>query len=426
MFGPVALNLVKVVEAWDNCNKRHVCCCANYTFFNRKWDDDCFILKLDCETPVAGYWAPGLAERLTAIQKEITYTMESNQVAQRVGSKLHVVKPGSVDEGQMPKEAYTDEELTVWPEGVTVTVPDPVSPQRMAQPAMLADLGYRQEGINQMEAAPDEPAVELSGKAVRSYERFGIIRQNKRRELYELNRVRLVKALLKLVSKLAKAGQNVQALVRETNALETINWADAKMPDEDYRVACYKTANLPRDPAGRLQHVQELIGMGAIDPYLGMQLLDTPDVEKAQNIKLAALRFTQWQMDSILYKGEYQEPDEMQDLPLGMDWCTAVYQYAKMHGADEDRLRLLVQWKVDAQNTLDRMMLEQAKKDQMMQRLLNPQAPAPGAAPGPMPPAAAAPVGGAELPEGIAPEAAPPPPGPPPPVSGAAGVPPTA
>lgn len=387
--GNVTESLVKLVIATRRSVKpgmekpdgRRVICCKGVTLSDEPWPDDDFdFVKWDWKRAPGFYFGIGAAEELRSFQSEIKEALGKNQRAMHFGSKLIVLKPvgSEVPDAHVLTEEDCIEIPYAGPTPPSFTVPDPVSPQQMQYPFVLATQGYNQIGVSQMEAQAERPDGNMSGRALRTIKEIatgrGAMRDRSREKAHE----RVVNLSMRLIREKAKRaskeGKDISVLYKNGRSFERINWKDVELPEEDYHIQCFPTAWLPLEPGARMQTIQDWISMGWLDPDLGAQLMDMPDIDRVQSIRLAALNHIQWMLDKILYDGEAMAPDEVMDLDLGITWARSTYLWAQMHGAPEDRLRAVIEWIEAAKNLKRANSLRLAEEQSEMQRELQAQA----------------------------------------------------
>lgn len=391
----VSALMVEVWEGWsiDGPGKkgRHSVVAGNEYLVDEEWEpeysDDPEQLPFPVEilrwaNPMAGFSGISACDEVRSIQEDIDRVGQANQRADHAGSFVHVVKEKSVKEEDLPEEQITNRERVVWPRGVNIIKPDPVGDAQRSWPMRMVELVYNIMGVSSYEANPGEPDTSLSGVALRNIERNATVRFSRKEAAYGRLYLRIAKRLIRLVRKVAEKNPGAaQILVREAGQFNKIQWADVDLPDESFKIQMFPTSQLPRDPAGKLQYVQEMISTGFIDPAYAATLFEIPDVEAYQNIRLAGIRYIGFVMDKMLYDGESTPVSGMEDLGTAIDWCAATWMYGSMHGAPQAHLDMLAEWRLNAQTMMDQQMVDQAQKAQAMQAMLAPPAVSPPGAP---------------------------------------------
>lgn len=325
-------------------------------------------VKLDWNEPVAGYWGQGMVEEGLPLQDEISAILASNQRAMHLGSKLQVIMDNSVDESQLPDDFITNEDGHLWPKGVTIAKPDVMSAQQLGLPFEYASQYFNIVGTSKMEAFSEKPSGNLSGKALDTLGDIASRRYALKQRGYERFILAVAQRLLKLVKEAEAAGITLEVGARTgSNTIERTSLKGINLPEESFTLEVFPVSKLPKDPPGRLNFIQQLIGMGALDPALGWQMLDMPDLESAQNIKLAPIRYAQWVADEMMYHGRVHAPDPIEDLNLSIQWVASTFLYAKMHGAEAETLDKLAGWKKDAEALLDHQTVALATRQAELQ-----------------------------------------------------------
>jgi len=385
----VSALMVEVWEAWSvdgpNGKGRHVICVQDDYLVDEEWEpmktNDPEQLPFPAEflrwsNPMAGFSGISACDEVRSLQENINRVSQANQRADHCGSFVHVIKEKSIKEEDLPREQITNRERVVWPTGVQIVKPDVVSDSQRAWPMQQGEILYNIMGVSSYEANPGQPDTQLSGTALRNIERNATVRFSRKEARYGRLYMRVAKRLIFLVRQVAETDPEAAfVLVREGNSFNRINWAEVDMPDENFKIQMFNTSQLPRDPAGKLQYIQEMIATGFIDPAFAATLFDMPDVESYQNIRLASIRYIGWVMDKMLYDGDFTEVSGMEDLGMAMDWAAATWMYGKMNGAPQPNLDMLAKWRLDAQAMQEQQMREQIMKQQAMQAAMAPPIP---------------------------------------------------
>ena len=177
--------------------------------------------------------------------------------------------------------------------------------------------------------------------------------------------------------------------------------------------------SLPQTPAAKLASVNEMMLNGMFTKEEAHQLLDFPDIERANRIKNAHIDVIDMAVEKMVEEGEYIGPEPYMNLELGIKRVQAAYNLAILEDVPEERRELLRRWISQADSLLG------ATKPPPMGAPPMPGAQPgmgmpPGMPPGPppgLPPGLAmppAPGGGLPLPPAGPPGAGGPPPGLPP------------
>ncbi len=394
----IITSLVEVVEGWHlpsgpkSKDGRHVVCVGNYTIVDEEYKEPVFpLVKWEWGDDPVPFFKPGLVEEIEAMQKDIDETIQKVQRHMLMIGPWFEVDPGA----DVPEGWMSNEEFRVLPPGVNVKVPQVIPPIFVDWPFMIEQKMYDLPGISTMDARGGQPPGDLSGKALRHLSALSTKRGGmKERNGWENPTLREAKLVLRF---LRRFGNKLTVHYSDRDKLEKIKWSEVKLPEESYRLAIFPTNMLPKEPAGKIAFVQELVGMGWLDPALGSQLLDMPDLDSAQSIKVAAIKHVQWILDELVYQGNYHEPDPIMDLDTGLVWARGTYLYCQQHGAPQEILTELGQWIGQCKAALMQRAIDEAVDQAKVQQAIQ-AATAP-----PPPPEGMMPPGGEMPPEGMMP-----------------------
>jgi len=104
----------------------------------------------------------------------------------------------------------------------------------------------------------------------------------------------------------------------------------------------YVQSSLPKDPAGRLAKVTEMMQAQIITLQEGRRLLDYPDLEQVEKLANAAEERILQILDDIVESGKYTPPDPFIDLDLATKLSTQyinLYSSAKLEESKASKLR---------------------------------------------------------------------------------------
>lgn len=292
---------------------------------------------------LVGYWSQGLTEQLQSTQFELNKLMQVVQRATHLaGTHVTFIPKGS----NVPKEFITNGQAAVIE--YTGTTP----PHREVYPVVPPEI-YRQieqhkrdafelAGISLLSATASKPAGLDSKVALREFsdiesDRFRTIEQE-----YENFYIDLAKIGLAIARGIAKAhGGKYRVTARGRGSMDEISWSEINLDEKEYGLECFPIASLPRDPAGRLQTIQEYAQAGYLTPREARRLLDFPDLEAVESMANAAEDRLQQMLDRIVDEGEYDPPEPYNDLVLGRELALQYYAVGQTKGLEEERLELL-------------------------------------------------------------------------------------
>ncbi len=343
---------IMLVEAWhlpsssNSDDGRHVIACTSGVLLDEEWKDDDFpFVFLDYSPRLVGKWAQGLAEQLMGTQIEINKLLITiSQSISLVGVPRVFVEDGSKvvkahlnnQVGSIVTYRGTKPEYTVAPS---------VHPELYAQLQRLIDYAYQQSGVSALAATSQKPAGLNSGEAIRNFDdlqsdRFATL--NKR---YNQVFIELSHKILDCASNICEDVGEYQTIYPDKDGVQTIDIpAAAELEKNPFVIQCLDSSALPKEPAGRLQTVVEMMQSGIIDPAEGRRLLDFPDLGQANKLAIAAEERIYKQLDDIIESSSYEPPDPFTDIQLGKKIVAQYYNLYTACKLEEPKAELLRNW----------------------------------------------------------------------------------
>lgn len=288
-------DLVLVVEGWhlksgkDAKDGRHTLACSAGIIFDEQYDKEKFpFVFLHYAPRLLGFWAQGAAERLMGTQMEINSLLYTITRA----IKLVGVPRVFIEEGSKVTKASNNNDVGVII-GYRGTKPiyevAPCVPQELyAQLQRLIQYGYQQEGVSALDASAEKPAGLNSGEAIRSYDDISTDRAAALSRRYDNVFIDLAYLMIDLAKDIAEDTGHYQTVYPNKNGTKQIDLPKANLLKNPFVIQCFNMSSLPRDPAGRMQKVTEMIQGGMISIKEGRRLLDYPDLEQVEKLANAS------------------------------------------------------------------------------------------------------------------------------------------
>ncbi len=356
MQGPHISDQLTVAESWhlprspNARDGKHVIVITGCTLFEEEWTDDCFpFAKLPWCPRLYGYWAQGGAEQIQNIQLEINKLLWVIQRSMHLAgtSKIWLQQGSKVDPSSMNNDLWT----IGWYVGnpPLYVTPPIVQPEIYQHLQTLKASAYEQFGISQLSASSKKPDGLDSGKALREFndiesERYMIIGQN-----YEKFHLDITKLCISTARRIYKRRGELTSRVPGSKFLDTIDWGDVDMNDDQYVMQIFPISSLPSDPAGRLATIQEYAQAGYIDPRTARRLSDFPDLQQVETLAGAVEERILNILDKIVDDGEFSPPDQFMEPGLARQLALQYYNQYVNQGMEDDKLQMLV----DFMNQLD-------------------------------------------------------------------------
>lgn len=352
---------VMVVEAWHlpsskkATDGRHVIACTNGVILDEEYKKDGFPFVFFHYSPrIVGFWAQGLSEQLAGTQIEINKLLVT--ISQSIS--LVGVPRVFVEDGSKVVKAHLNNQV-----GAIVTyrgtppkyeVAPCVPAELYQQLQRLIDYSYQQSGISALAATSQKPAGLNSGEAIRNYDDLQSDRFTTLSKRYEEFYTCLAYKCIDLAKSIAERDGAYQTIYPNKDGTKEIDLPAAKLLDDPFIIRCYDVSSLPKDPAGRLQTVTELMQAGMLDPREGRRLLQFPDLEQVNRLEIAAEERILKQLDDIVEEGRFEPPDPFTDLQLAMKLVTQYYNLYTAMKLTEAKAQMLRTYKDNV------LMLQQA------------------------------------------------------------------
>ena len=312
-----------IVEAWHlpssktSNDGRHVIICSAGKILDEEYTKDYFPFVFFHYSPrPLGFWGQGLAEQLMGTQSQINEMLITiSRSINLVGVPRVFVESGS----KVGKATLNNNIGAIVPYSGTKPIYEvaPCIPQEMyAQLERLIQFAYQQSGISALAATAQKPAGLNSGEAIRSYDdlqsdRFATL-QKRYVNVYE----ELAYKFCDMAKDIAEREGSYQTIYPNKDGTREINLPEVKKLNDPFVIQCYDTSSLPKEPAGRLQKVTEMMQAGLVDPEEGRRLLDFPDIEQVDKLANASEERILKILDEIVEDGKYTPPDPFMDLLL--------------------------------------------------------------------------------------------------------------
>lgn len=342
---------IMLVEAWHlpsskkATDGRHVIACSSGILLDEPYTKDSFpFVFLHYSPRMVGFWAQGLAEQLTGTQIEI------NKLLVTISKSISLVGVPRVfvEDGSRVVKSHLNNEIgaivTYRGTKPEYTVAPSVHPELYQQLQRLVDYAYQQSGISALAATAQKPAGLNSGEAIRNYDdlqsdRFATL--NKR---YDDMYVKLAYKIIDLAKDIAIRDGSYQTVYPNKDGTKQIDLPAAKLLEDPFVIQCFESSSLPRDPAGRLQKVTEMMQAGIIDMKEGRRLLSYPDIEQSDKLASAAQERIYKMLDEIVEDGKFTPPDPYTDIAAALQSVGQYYNLYTACGLEESKAEMLRDW----------------------------------------------------------------------------------
>ncbi len=351
--GITASDQVLVVEGWklptgDDPDApgykpgRHTIATTAGIIFDEVYEKPKFpFVFINYSDPFLGFWGQGIAQQLFGTQISI------NRIMYTISRAINLVGVPRVFIEQNSKvvKAHNNNEV-----GVIVTfsgtkpsyeVAPCNAPELYAERDKLIEYGYRQTGVSDMQATAKKPAGLNSGEAIRSYDDINSDRFAPIAKRYENMYIDLAYMVVDCAMDIAKDTGKYQTVYPNKDGTREISLPQMGFLEDPFVIQCFTESMLPRQPAGRIATVTEMVQAGMLSLKEGRRLMKAPDLEQNERLDNAAEERIFQILDKIVEDGDYTPPDPFIKFDLAMELTVSyinLYRAAKLEQKKDDML----------------------------------------------------------------------------------------
>lgn len=341
-------DLVMVVEGWHlksgehTKDGRHMLAVSSGSLLDEPYDKKKFpFVFLDYAPRTLGFWAQGVAEQLMGTQMELNSILFTiSKAIKLVGVPRIFVEDGSKvvsshftnDIGAIIKYRGTKPQYEVTPANAA---------DLYAERDKLIQYGYQQCGVSALQATSQKPQGLNSGEAIRSYDDISTDRFATLARRYDNMFIELAYQIIDKAKDICEEHGSYSTVYPAKDSTMEINLKKTDVIDDNYVIQCFTQSSLPKDPAGRLAKVTEMITSGMITLQEGRRLLDYPDLDQIEKLANAGEERILKILDEIVEEGKYTPPDPFMDLQLATQLTTQYINLYLQCGLEEKKAQML-------------------------------------------------------------------------------------
>jgi hypothetical protein len=347
-------DLVLLVEAWHlpvvegGKGGRYVACVESATLHDApyRWTDfpDVALRFSDRQ---AGYTGEGVAEMLRADQIELNKTLMRIQDTMEMSNFYVFLENNSrVRRAHVKNTPGQFINFTGTPPIFHST--NVVSQELFMHADRIIERALGRLGVSQGVSEGRRPGGLNSGEAIREYRDLGSSRQIIPSKAWDdafAGPKSLARLLERVNRDLADGGKGapvrVKAMRGRRTLVQTIDWKQSDLPENEYLLEPLPASALPSHPSGRLATVREWTEAGLIDAATAKRLVDFPDVDDAMSLDLADSDVVLYAVEVAIEDGKFVSPEPLQDLALSKELARKAYNRARVDGVPDERLELV-------------------------------------------------------------------------------------
>ena len=342
-------DLIMVVEGWslpsgeNTGDGFHSIACSEGELFHEKWDKDKFpFVFLHHRKRQMGFWSMGSAETLMPTQLELNSLLDT--ISRSI--KLCGVPRVFVEEGSKCNTASFVNKIgtVIKYRGAApiFSVSPSNAPELYEERARLIQFGFEQEGLSMLSATSQKPAGLNSGEAQRVYQDINSDRFAALERRYTNFYVDLAYQIIDKAMDIAERdGKYATVFTDRKKGCKEIELPDISLLQNPFIIQAYVQSSLPKEPAGRLQKVTEMIQSNMISIQEGRRLLDFPDLGQIETLANSSEERIFQYLDDMIDEGKYQGPDQWMDLAKATEIVTQYINLYSTCNLEEEKMQML-------------------------------------------------------------------------------------
>jgi hypothetical protein len=304
------------------------------------WPHDFFpFARFPWSEPLVGYWSQGGCEQAKGKQlwlNELTWTIQKSM---RLGGTLKV----AMEHGSRLSDEHSNNEIGAVLKHAPGKPPTfftaaPIDASFFQERREAIEDIYRELGVSELSAGNVKPQGLDSKPSLREYKDTQNERHKTKAEQYDDFYLQIAA----ISRALARDMKSLTVRVPGSSGFRSISRKDlGQWKDEEFILQAFPVSQLPRDPAGRTQTIQEWVQAGWLTPRQGRKLMDFPDLQSANTLADAQEEYLLQRLDKIVDEGEYATPEPTDDLAMDKETVLHYIQLYSRLDLEPEKLDLL-------------------------------------------------------------------------------------
>lgn len=325
---------VVIVEAWRRAltNEagtltagRHTVAIEGLIISDEPWTESWVpIVFFHWKPPLNGWYCPSVVEEI------FSYQLRLNEINERIRESQDLM---AVPRVLVPQGAQLNVHQITNEIGKFIRYTGPMEPKALNWPGASPEIYnerdrlvrscYEFMGISQLsaQARPPESARFDSSKAFREFNQIEQARFTDLAQRFEEFYLDLAETVMRVMHKRGSNGgkpsEEVAYRKKGSSRSQVIDWKLIDLDEASYYLTLEASSTMNQTPAARLDALEQMRARGEITAEEYTQHMNNPDLEQLASLSAAAAEDID-RVIELLNDGEYESPDEMQDLVAGL------------------------------------------------------------------------------------------------------------
>ena len=247
--------------------------------------------------PINGFFSTSLCDDLFSIQKQVDEMVKRIDMATRNGLNQVILVPrGSGLKASTLQNGVVAYDWQPGPEGgqPVIMTPNAINAQYLQILNETINRGYEIAGISQLSAQSQKPPDLESGKALQTMEDIESDRFNVQLQQFVHFLVDVMRVSIDCFSGEVLPGK-----------ADSITWQEIRKQRNMFNIDFSAASALSKDPSAKIAEIKELMSLNFLDPQMGSQMLDLPDLRGADSIASSSIDYVQKIIDDAIEKEDY-------------------------------------------------------------------------------------------------------------------------
>lgn len=302
---------IKFCQYFDTCKKLKVYYISEISYWQIEDNYEATslpIVALYYNEPVLAGTSASIVDMLFSIQSNIDMLMARIKDASQLNpaQTFFVPKGSDIKVGQLNNRVGNVVTYTTTPNMTGVPVmahtPDFISGQYMQLIDQLKETAYELVGISQLSAQSQKPTGLNSGIALQTME-------NIESDRFETQLNQIVKCYVDIAKTCINVfDKNANILPEEKNRVE-IKWKDIIAERDRMMIQFSGADQLSKDPATKLEQLQNLAQSGIIPPARVAQFMEIPDLQGGYSLSNNAVNAVMTVIDKCIKENDFEVDD---------------------------------------------------------------------------------------------------------------------
>jgi hypothetical protein len=184
-----------------------------------------------------------------------------------------------------------------------------VNPEQFKWQESITEAIYNQGGVSTLSATAEKPAGLNSGEAIKTYRDTESLRFAMMEKHYDNFFMDCAEMFINMM----RDHEDVAVKVPLKGALKQIKWKQINLDRSDFTMEMYPTNLLPKEPAGRLDKLEQMSKTGVYSMEELRELSNFPDLKAVDDLASASLEYAAYVID-CLAEGKAIAPEPFEDL----------------------------------------------------------------------------------------------------------------